>query len=76
MTSQHGPHRKHHFSAAVQLLLWKHACLRSHYLAMAVVQSLTSWSLQWVYMPQYDIHEDDHMKLKHVLLITKQVNEI
>jgi hypothetical protein len=36
-TSRHRPHRKHLSSVAVQLLPWRHACLRSRYLATAVI---------------------------------------
>jgi hypothetical protein len=41
---RHGPHRKHHSSVSVQLLPWKHTCLRSHYLPATVVWLLISRS--------------------------------
>jgi hypothetical protein len=45
VTSRRGQHRKHRFIISVHLLPWKHACLRSRYLATAVVYLLLSWSL-------------------------------
>jgi hypothetical protein len=40
IASRHGSHRKHRTIIAVRLLPWKHACLRSRYLAVAVVWML------------------------------------
>jgi hypothetical protein len=37
ITYRHGPHRKHRSITVLKLLPWKHACLRSRYLATAVV---------------------------------------
>jgi hypothetical protein len=43
--SLHELHRKLRSIIAVQLFSWKHACLRKHYLATAVVRLLLSRSL-------------------------------
>jgi hypothetical protein len=46
ITSRHGPRRKHLFYYyCILSLLWKHVCLRSRYLVLAVVQLLISRSL-------------------------------
>jgi hypothetical protein len=45
LPSRHGPHRKHRSFVVGKFLPWKHACLRSRYLAAAVVLSLISRSL-------------------------------
>jgi hypothetical protein len=37
VSARHGPRRKYNSSVAVHLLSWKRACLRSHYLATAVL---------------------------------------
>jgi hypothetical protein len=45
ITSRHGLCTTHRTSVAIQLLSWKHVCLRSRYLATDVVQLLISRSL-------------------------------
>jgi hypothetical protein len=43
---RHGPHRKHRSIISVQLLPWKHTCLRSRYLATAIVYLLIPQSFE------------------------------